>query len=349
MVDVLSFRKRLAEIEELLSHPTANLDLAALGKEHARLVRLIEKSDRVDALHASLPHLERSIAEEHGELGTLAKEELTAAREQIARLEAELDEELRPQDPNDHRDAIVEIRAGTGGDEATLFGQDLFRMYQRYAERKGWTTTLLSSSRSELKGVKEVIFTVRGERAYGLLKHEAGVHRVQRIPATEKSGRIHTSTATVAVLPKLEPVDLVIDPKELRIDTSTSRGHGGQSVNTTYSAIRILHLPTGLMVSCQDERSQIQNRERAMEILRARLGALRETERREQEEGARRSQIGGAKRSEKIRTYNVPQDRLTDHRLKDSFHGLTEILDGRIDPIIEQLRAALRHDDSPGA
>lgn len=338
MIDLTSLRKRTAEIEDQLAHPSTGLDLAKLGREHARLIAILAKADHWEQLKAGRQHLERSLREEGGELAALARDELTKTNEQIRTLEAELEETLRPHDPNDERDAIIEIRAGAGGDEATLFAQDLFRMYQRYAERRGWKTSLLSASRSELKGVKEIIFEVSGELVFGWLRHEAGVHRVQRIPETEKSDRVHTSTATVAVLPKLDPVDLVIDPKDLRIDTSTSRGHGGQSVNTTYSAIRILHLPTGLIVSCQDERSQLQNRERAMEILRARLGALQDEERRSREDSARRSQVGRGERAEKIRTYNFPQDRVTDHRIKKSFHGVAAVLDGRLDPLITLLR-----------
>lgn len=342
MTDLHAIRQRKAELEEQLSRPAPNQDIAALGKEHARVVRIVEKADTLDNLQASRTHLQKNVAEETGDVVDLAKEELTKVEGQIAELTASLEDDLQPRDPNDARDAIVEIRAGTGGDEATLFAQELFRMYQRFAERRGWKTTLLSVSRSELRGIKDLACEIAGDEAYGWLKYEGGVHRVQRIPETEKSGRIHTSTVTVAVLPKIEETELVIDPKELRIDTSTSGGHGGQSVNTTYSAIRILHLPTGIIVTCQDERSQRQNRERAMEVLRARLAARQAEERRQKEDSARRSQVGTAERAEKIRTYNFPQDRLTDHRIQTSAHGLPDILDGKLDPLLTKLRKAIR-------
>ncbi len=342
MTDLHAIRQRKAELEEQLSRPAPDQDIAALGKEHARVIRIVEKADRLDALTAAREHLQKNVAQETGEMATLARDELAKVETEIAELAASLDDDLQPRDPNDTRDAIVEIRAGTGGDEATLFAQNLFRMYQRFAERRGWTTTLLSVSRSELRGIKDLACEVAGEGAYGWLKYEGGVHRVQRIPETEKSGRIHTSTATVAVLPKIEAAELIIDPKDLRIDTSTSGGHGGQSVNTTYSAIRILHLPTGIIVTCQDERSQRQNRERAMEVLRARLAARQAEERRQHEDSARRNQVGTAERAEKIRTYNFPQDRLTDHRLQTSVHGLADILDGKLDPLLTKLRKASR-------
>jgi peptide chain release factor 1 len=235
----------------------------------------------------------------------------------------------------------MEIRAGAGGDESALFAAELFRLYSRFAERQGWKTNLLSTNRIGIGGFKEVVFEITGRPASGnvfaSLKHEAGVHRVQRVPATEKSGRVHTSTVTVAVLPEVEEMDLKIDPKELKIETSTARGHGGQSVNTTYSAIRLTHLPTGITVSCQDERSQQQNRAKAMLIMRSRLLAHYESQRSQQERQRRANQIGTGDRSEKIRTYNFPQDRLTDHRLKRNWHNLAAIMDGEIGEIMKAL------------
>jgi peptide chain release factor 1 len=244
---------------------------------------------------------------------------------------------LIPKDPNDEKNVVLEIRGGTGGDEAALFAADLFRMYSRYAERSGWRVEVLSSNENGIGGIKEVIASIEGRRVYSKLKYESGVHRVQRVPATEASGRIHTSTATVAVLPEAEEVDVQIEAKDLRVDTFCSSGPGGQSVNTTYSAVRITHLPTGLVVSQQDEKSQIKNRAKAMKVLRARLY---EMEMRKQQDAIakdRKSQVGTGERSEKIRTYNFPQSRITDHRINFTTHRLTDVLDGNVTELIDQV------------
>ncbi len=313
----------------------------AVARERAALEETVEVARRLEALYRTIADNEAVIAAgDDAELAELAREELAGLREERDRLEERLRLLLVPRDPDDDRNTIVEIRAGAGGEESALFAADLLRMYSRFIERRGWKMELISRSETGIGGLKEVIFLVSGPGAYGTLKYESGVHRVQRVPVTESSGRIHTSAASVAVLPEAQEVDVEIDPADLRIDVFRSSGPGGQSVNTTDSAVRITHVPTGIVVSCQDEKSQHKNRAKAMRVLRARLLDRARAEEARKRSEQRRIQVGTGDRSAKIRTYNFPQQRVTDHRINLTLHRLDDVLDGDLDEIIEALARA---------
>ncbi|MFW5999458.1 MAG: peptide chain release factor 1 [Halanaerobiaceae bacterium] len=307
-----------------------------LLKKHAELKKIVNKYGEYKDIASEIEDLEEML-EEGDEVAELAGLELEELRPKKEQLEEELPMMLIPEDPDDTKNVIVEIRAGAGGDEAALFAGDLYRMYTRYAEENGWKAEVMSANSSSVGGFKEIIFSVEGKSVFKHLKYESGVHRVQRVPSTESGGRIHTSTATVAVLPEAEEVDIEIDPNDLQIDFYRSSGPGGQSVNTTDSAVRITHKPSGLTVSCQDEKSQHKNKARAMRILRARLKEKKEQEQQEERAEARKSQVGSGDRSEKIRTYNFPQGRVSDHRINLTVHQLEKILDGELNIVIEPL------------
>jgi peptide chain release factor 1 len=339
--------ERAAEVERLLADPAVARDatqLQSLGREHARLAPIVRLADRLNRLENELGQARELADEADPELVALARADLARLPAEIEQLTAELQALLVPRDPHDDRDAIMEIRAGTGGDEAALFAADLYRMYQRYSERQGLRWEPISISEGTLGGIKEAIVAVRGPEAFGLLRRESGVHRVQRVPATETQGRIHTSAATVAVLPEAEEVDIKIEPNDLKIDVFRSSGPGGQSVNTTDSAVRITHLPTGLVVSQQDQKSQLQNKLKAMEVLRARLLDRMLAEQETARARDRRAMVGTGDRSAKIRTYNYPQSRVTDHRINLSVHNLADVIDGDLDGLVEALRVASRQE-----
>ncbi len=314
--------------------------MASLGREHQRLVQVVEKAAMLHKYDDELAEVRELVGVDDPEMAAEAQAELGRLTPAIAKLEEELKPLLLPHDPLDDRNAIVEIRAGTGGDEAALFAGELFRMYTRYMERKGWKIELMSLSDAQLGGVKEAIFKIEGAGAFGEMRGESGVHRVQRVPATEAQGRIHTSAATVAVLPEAEEIDLKIEDKDLRIDVFRSSGPGGQSVNTTDSAVRITHIPSGLVVSQQDQKSQLQNKLKGMQVLRARLLDMKVAAQEAERSRLRKSQVSTGDRSAKIRTYNFPQNRVTDHRINYTSHDLAAVLNGDLVKLIEAFKLA---------
>ena len=329
---------RYKEINEQIQENLEDYQkVAELSKERSDLEEIVEKSTQYRQLLKNLEEAQVLLDSDDVEMQALAQDDIQNLKPEIEDLEIELKNMLVPKDPRDKRNVIMEIRAGTGGDEAGLFAADLFRMYTRYADSRGWKIEILSQNETGIGGFKEIIFMVKGRGAYSRLKFESGVHRVQRIPSTESSGRIHTSTVTVAVLAEVEDVDIEVPESDLRVDVYKSAGAGGQNVQKNATAIRITHIPTGMVVACQDERSQLQNRLRAMSILRARLYEIEEQKRKDERDATRLSQVGSGERSEKIRTYNYPQSRVTDHRINVSSHNLAAVMEGDIDMFIDEL------------
>jgi len=343
----MQYRQKLDDLErrfEALTEQMADSAIIAdaaqyrkISKAQSELTEVVAKYREWKTAHQNLVDARAMLNDSDADLRAMADEEILHLEPQLAEIEQELKVLLLPKDPNDEKNIVLEIRAGTGGDEATLFAAEIFRMYTRFAESRRWNVEVTSASESAVGGLKEVIALVSGNKVYSQLKYESGVHRVQRVPETEQQGRVHTSAITVAVLPEADEVEINIDPKDIRIDTFCSSGPGGQSVNTTYSAVRITHLPTGLVVSCQDEKSQIKNRAKGLRVLRSRLYEL-ELEKQQEKIGAeRRTMVGSGDRSEKIRTYNFPQNRVTDHRIGLTLHQLNLVIDGKLDPIVDAL------------
>jgi peptide chain release factor 1 len=332
---------RYEELTQALASPDIMNDSARYqktAKAHSEIAPAVEKYREYKGLKQGIAESHAVLADEKDpDMRAYAQEELDKLEARMATVEEELKVLLLPKDPNDEKDVILEIRAGTGGDEATLFAAEMFRMYTRYAETQRWKVEVLSTSESSVGGLKEVIALIQGQRVYSRMKYESGVHRVQRVPATEQQGRVHTSAVTVAVLPEAEEVDVKIEAKDLRIDTFCSSGPGGQSVNTTYSAVRITHIPTNTVVSCQDEKSQIKNREKGMRVLRSRLYEMEMQKQQEALAKERKTMVGSGDRSEKIRTYNFPQNRVTDHRIGLTIHQLQEVMDGKLGPLLDAL------------
>lgn len=332
--------RRFEDLERKLQDPTINAnDIRNFSKEHADLRELVETYRRFRQSEADILSSKELLEDSDADMRAFAKEEITRLTAEVEQLEKDLNVLLLPKDPNDDRNVILEVRAGAGGDEAGLFAAEMFRMYQRYAEKQRWRIEIMSSNGTGIGGAKEVTALISGEKVYSKLKNEGGVHRVQRVPNTETQGRIHTSTVTVAVLPEADEVDVVINPNDLRIDVMRSGGSGGQSVNTTDSAVRIVHIPTGTEVKCQDEKSQHKNRDKAMKILRSRLLEAELAKAHAAETSARRQMVGTGDRSERIRTYNFPQSRLTDHRIGLTVHNLPDVMEGALDGVIDALIA----------
>jgi peptide chain release factor 1 len=343
-----SLKERLAELDQLISDPEIHKKpqrYKELMQEHSRLTEITQVYDQYNRIASQLEETRNLVHEEQDdEMREMAREELEQLEQQEEEYRNKLKMLLVPRDPLDSKDTIVEIRAGTGGDEASLFAADLYRMYSRYAEYRKWKQEIMTQSPTEVGGFKEIAFSLSGDDVYGDMKYESGVHRVQRVPSTESGGRIHTSAVTVAVLPEAEETDIELRSEDIRMDVFRSSGPGGQSVNTTDSAVRLTHLPTGVVVSCQDEKSQHKNRAKAMRVLRARLYEAEEQRKRQERDSERKSQIGSGDRSERIRTYNFPQNRVTDHRINLTLYRLEQIMEGDIDEVLEQLKLSEREE-----